>query len=80
VLESVALIGLMLDREGRILLCSDHLLALTGWMLGERPKSFIPIEDQGYLFITLQAPDGTTTAVWIRQGDLIGSMYRPPDR
>jgi len=31
VLESVALIGLMLDREGRITLCSDHLLSITGW-------------------------------------------------
>ena len=31
VLESVALIGLMLDCAGRIRLCSDHLLALTGW-------------------------------------------------
>jgi hydrophobe/amphiphile efflux-1 (HAE1) family protein len=44
-----------------IVLPSIGLLALTGWMLAERPKAFIPIEDQGYLFITLQAPDGTTT-------------------
>ncbi|MFZ2491879.1 MAG: PAS domain S-box protein [Thermoanaerobaculia bacterium] len=35
VLESVALIGLMLDRSGRILLCSDYLLALTGWSRAE---------------------------------------------
>jgi two-component system, cell cycle sensor histidine kinase and response regulator CckA len=35
VLETVALIGLMLDREGRILLCSDYLLELTGWTRAE---------------------------------------------
>ncbi len=38
------------------------LLALTGWMLIQRPKGFIPIEDQGYVFITVQTPDGTTQA------------------
>src|SRR5262249_1178769 len=36
------------------------LLALTAWMLVERPKSFIPVEDQGYLIVTVQTPDGTT--------------------
>jgi HAE1 family hydrophobic/amphiphilic exporter-1 len=36
------------------------LLALTGLLIIERPKSFIPIEDQGYLVVTVQTPDGTT--------------------
>ncbi len=36
------------------------LLALTGWMIVERPKAFIPTEDQGYLIVSLQTPDGTT--------------------
>jgi HAE1 family hydrophobic/amphiphilic exporter-1 len=36
------------------------LLALTGWMIYERPKAFIPTEDQGYLIVVLQTPDGTT--------------------
>jgi two-component system, cell cycle sensor histidine kinase and response regulator CckA len=31
VFENVSLLGLMLDREGRITLCSDYLLRLTGW-------------------------------------------------
>jgi diguanylate cyclase (GGDEF)-like protein/PAS domain S-box-containing protein len=30
-LERVQLIAVMLDREGRITFCNDHLLALTGW-------------------------------------------------
>lgn len=43
-----------------IVIPSLALLALTGWMILERPKSFIPVEDQGYLIVTVQTPDGTT--------------------
>jgi len=43
-----------------IVIPSLGLLALTAWMLIERPKSFVPVEDQGYLIITVQTPDGTT--------------------
>ncbi len=35
VLEDIQLIGVMLDREGRIVLCNDFLLALTGWKRDE---------------------------------------------
>ena len=31
-----------------------------GWMLDQRPKSFIPTEDQGYLIVVIQTPDGTS--------------------
>jgi HAE1 family hydrophobic/amphiphilic exporter-1 len=43
-----------------IVVPSLALLALTGYMLWARPKGFVPVEDQGYVFITVQAPDGTT--------------------
>ncbi len=43
-----------------VVLPSLGLLALTGFMLIERPKAFIPVEDQGYLLVTVQAPDGTS--------------------
>ncbi|MGE5754450.1 MAG: efflux RND transporter permease subunit, partial [Planctomycetaceae bacterium] len=43
-----------------VVLPSLGLLALTGWMIAERPKAFIPTEDQGYLIISVQTPDGTT--------------------
>jgi hydrophobe/amphiphile efflux-1 (HAE1) family protein len=36
------------------------LLVLTGWLLATRPKSFIPTEDQGYLIVVVQTPDGTS--------------------
>ena len=34
-----------------IVVPSLALLALTGWMIVERPKAFIPTEDQGYLIV-----------------------------
>ncbi len=36
------------------------LLALTGWLIADRPKAFIPTEDQGYLICVIQTPDGTS--------------------
>lgn len=35
VLENMQLIGVMLDRDGRIILCNDYLLQLTGWQREE---------------------------------------------
>ncbi len=43
-----------------IVIPSVGLLSLTFLMLVERPKGFIPVEDQGYLIVTVQTPDGTT--------------------
>jgi hydrophobe/amphiphile efflux-1 (HAE1) family protein len=42
-----------------IVITSLGLLALTYAMLIERPKAFIPTEDQGYLIVAIQTPDGT---------------------
>ncbi len=42
-----------------IVVPSIGLLALTYAMLVERPKAFIPVEDQGYLITAIQTPDGT---------------------
>ncbi|MEO6996154.1 MAG: PAS domain S-box protein, partial [Lacunisphaera sp.] len=65
VLESVALIGLMLDRDGRIQLCSDHLLTLTGWKRaevvgGDWFEKFLPPEDREQIHrdIFLRAIEG----------------------
>jgi HAE1 family hydrophobic/amphiphilic exporter-1 len=44
-------------------------LLLLGWtyaMVIERPKAFIPIEDQGYLITAIQTPDGTGREVTSR--------------
>ena len=46
-----------------IVLPSIALLALTGYMLYQRPKAFIPNEDQGYLIVSIQTPDGTSRSM-----------------
>jgi HAE1 family hydrophobic/amphiphilic exporter-1 len=54
----------VLDRTARhwwtIVAPSAALLGLTGWMVADRPKAFIPTEDQGYLICVIQTPDGTS--------------------
>ena len=43
-----------------IVIPSLGLLGLTAWMIVERPKAFIPTEDQGYIICFIQTPDGTS--------------------
>ncbi len=43
-----------------IVIPSIGLLVLTGWMIIGRPKAFIPTEDQGYVIVAIQTPDGTS--------------------
>jgi HAE1 family hydrophobic/amphiphilic exporter-1 len=54
------------------------LLALTGWLIYERPKAFIPTEDQGYLIVVVQTPDGTTreptSRAARRAGEIAGKL------
>ncbi len=50
------------------------LLALTGWLIFERPKAFIPTEDQGYLIVAVQTPDGTTREPTSRAARQVGQI------
>jgi HAE1 family hydrophobic/amphiphilic exporter-1 len=47
-------------RWWTIVVPSLALLGLTGYMVVERPKAFIPTEDQGYVICVVQTPDGTS--------------------
>ena len=62
-----------------IVLPSLGLLALTGWLIVERPKAFIPTEDQGYLIVAVQTPDGTTreptSRAALRVGEIAGELH-----
>jgi HAE1 family hydrophobic/amphiphilic exporter-1 len=62
-----------------IVLPSLGLLALTGWLIYERPKAFIPTEDQGYLIVIVQTPDGTTreptSRAARRAGEIAGKVH-----
>ncbi|HEX3449099.1 MAG TPA: efflux RND transporter permease subunit, partial [Isosphaeraceae bacterium] len=52
------------------------LLGLTGWLVAARPKSFIPTEDQGYLIVTVQTPDGTSSEATQRVLTRVESLCR----
>ncbi len=43
-----------------VLVCYAGLLGLTAWLFDITPTGFIPKQDTGYMFITVQLPDGST--------------------
>ncbi len=55
-----ALLGSSTRRWWVTTLVAAALLLPLGYLFAARPKGFIPVEDQGYFFVSLQAPDGTT--------------------
>ena len=54
----VRLIRLMVQRSGVMVLIALALTALAGWGLSQIPTGFIPNEDQGYVLVAVQLPDG----------------------
>jgi hydrophobic/amphiphilic exporter-1 (mainly G- bacteria), HAE1 family len=63
----VRLIQRMVGRSGFFALCGLGLILLAIYGLGRIPSAFIPIEDQGYMIVSVQLPDsasiGRTNAV-----------------
>ena len=62
------LIGRMVRHSGLMVLIGVTLAVLAVWGIARLPTAFIPNEDQGYLMIAAQLPDGaalgrTTTAL-----------------
>ena len=56
----VRLIRLMVKRSGLMVAIALALAGLAGWGLTKIPTGFIPTEDQGYLLIAVQLPDGAS--------------------
>jgi hydrophobic/amphiphilic exporter-1 (mainly G- bacteria), HAE1 family len=52
------LIGRMVGRAGLMAAIALVIIALAGWGLARVPTGFLPIEDQGYLLVAVQLPDG----------------------
>jgi hydrophobe/amphiphile efflux-1 (HAE1) family protein len=55
-------VGHVIARAGRWLLVYLAVIAAVGLMFMRLPTSFLPNEDQGYLFVQVQTPPGTTQA------------------
>jgi hydrophobic/amphiphilic exporter-1 (mainly G- bacteria), HAE1 family len=54
------LVRRMVQRSGRMVLVALALVALAGWGLSRIPTGFIPTEDQGYVMVSVQLPDGAS--------------------
>jgi len=71
-----ALITRLVARSGLSVIIALILIAIGGYGLSRIPTGFIPIEDQGYLLVAVQLPDGAaldrTQKVMERVSDLAG--------
>jgi HAE1 family hydrophobic/amphiphilic exporter-1 len=56
------LIGRMVGRAGLMTIIAFAVMALAFWGLARVPTGFLPIEDQGYLLVAVQLPDGAALA------------------
>jgi HAE1 family hydrophobic/amphiphilic exporter-1 len=56
----VRLIGSMTRRSGAMALVALILVGVAVWALTRVPTAFLPNEDQGYLIISAQLPDGAS--------------------
>jgi hydrophobic/amphiphilic exporter-1 (mainly G- bacteria), HAE1 family len=54
------LIHAMVRRSGLMVLLALVLAGLGGWGVARLPTAFIPNEDQGYMLVALQLPDGAS--------------------
>ena len=50
----------MVQHSGRMVLIALALVGVAGWGLTRIPTGFIPTEDQGYLMVSVQLPDGAS--------------------
>ncbi len=56
----VRLVRAMVRRSGLMVLIALGLVGLAGWGLMKIPTGFIPTEDQGYVILAVQLPDGAS--------------------
>jgi hydrophobic/amphiphilic exporter-1 (mainly G- bacteria), HAE1 family len=55
-----SLIQHMVDYAGVMTVIAFIIIAAAGWGLARIPTGFLPIEDQGYLLVAVQLPDGAS--------------------
>ena len=55
-----SLIHHMVDHAGVMTVITFIIIAAAGWGLARTPTGFLPIEDQGYLLVAVQLPDGAS--------------------
>lgn len=50
----------MVHKSGTMAIAALVLIGVAGWELTRLPTAFLPIEDQGYVLIGAQLPDGAS--------------------
>ncbi len=73
----VGLIRGMTRRSGTMVLIALALVAVAVWGLSRVPTAFLPDEDQGYLIVSAQLPDGASKERTDAVMDKISSLVRP---
>ena len=76
----VRLIGGMVHHSGIAVLVALALIGVAVWGLTRLPTAFLPIEDQGYVLISAQLPDGASkerTDAVMEQVGKIAASRRP---
>ncbi|MDR2188559.1 MAG: efflux RND transporter permease subunit [Azonexus sp.] len=63
----------VIKRAGRWLLIYVGLIVAIGFLFVNLPKSFLPVEDQGTMFILVQTPSGSTQETTTRTLDNISN-------
>jgi hydrophobic/amphiphilic exporter-1 (mainly G- bacteria), HAE1 family len=70
------LIGRMVAHSGLMTIIALSLIAVAIWGLARVPTGFLPTEDQGYLIVTVQLPDGAALARTQRALDQVSTIAR----
>jgi hydrophobic/amphiphilic exporter-1 (mainly G- bacteria), HAE1 family len=72
----VWLIDRMASHSGISVVVGLTIVALAGWGLTRVPSGFIPIEDQGYVLVAAQLPDGASLERTQKAMDQIAKIAR----
>jgi multidrug efflux pump len=73
-------VGHMIRRSGRSLLAFGVLTLIMGLLFLRLPSSFLPVEDQGYLFTLVQTPVGATQERTVKSMDQVRAYFMQRER
>ena len=66
----------MVAHSGLMVLIALAIIAVAGYGLSRVPTGFLPIEDQGYLLVSVQLPDGASLARTQKALDQVSELAR----
>ena len=70
------LMSRMVAHSGLMVLIAVAIIAVAGYGLSRVPTGFLPIEDQGYLLVAVQLPDGASLARTQKALDEVSELAR----